>query len=130
MRTTRPLFLTLLVAAALILFVSMPLAAHHGTAAFDVSGMVTLKGTVTEFQYVNPHVQIMFDVKNDKGETEMWQGELTAPTKLNRSGWNKNTLKPGDTITVTGNVMKNGAHTMWIRKMKGPTGEDMQLFED
>lgn len=117
-----------LMSAALLL--AIPLLAHHGAAAFDVTKMVTVKGTVTEFQYVNPHVQVYFDAKNDKGEPEAWQGELTAPNKLSRAGWTKRTLKPGDSITVTGNPAANGAHTLWIRKLIGPDGESMQLFED
>lgn len=104
--------------------------AHHGTAAFDTTKMVTVTGTVKEFDYVNPHVQIYFTVKNEKGEMEDWQGELTAPPKLNRAGWNKNTLKPGDSITVSGFATKNGGHTLWIRKLISPTGESLQLFED
>ncbi len=116
------------VIAALLL--ARPLPAHHGAAAFDVTKMVTVKGTVTDFQYVNPHVQVYFDVRSDKGETEAWQGELTAPNKLSRAGWTKRTLKPGDMITVTGNPAQNGAHTLWIRKLIGPDGESLQLFED
>jgi len=121
------LFLAAILSA---LLVSAPLLAHHGAAAFDVTKMVTVKGTVTDFQYVNPHVQIYFDVKNDKGESEAWQGELTAPNKLSRAGWTKRTLKPGDSITVTGNPAQSGAHTLWIRKLIGPDGESLQLFED
>jgi hypothetical protein len=112
------------------LLLAIPLLAHHGAAAFDVTKMVTVKGTVTDFQYVNPHVQVYLDVKNDKGEPESWQGELTAPNKLSRAGWSKRTLKPGDMITVTGNPAQNGAHTLWIRKLIGPDGESLQLFED
>jgi hypothetical protein len=112
------------------LLFAIPLLAHHGAAAFDVTKMVTVKGTVTDFQYVNPHVQVYFDAKNDKGEPESWQGELTAPNKLSRAGWTKRTLKPGDMITVTGNPAANGAHTLWIRKLIGPDGESLQLFED
>lgn len=125
---TRLLIAVPLVITALLL--AIPLLAHHGAAAFDVTKMVTVKGTVTDFQYVNPHVQVYFDVKNDKGEPEAWQGELTAPNKLSRAGWTKRTLKPGDMITVTGNPAANGAHTLWIRKLIGPDGESLQLFED
>jgi hypothetical protein len=125
---TRLLIAILVMIAALLL--TIPLLAHHGAAAFDVTKMVTVKGTVTDFQYVNPHVQVYFDAKNDKGEPEAWQGELTAPNKLSRAGWTKRTLKPGDMITVTGNPAANGAHTLWIRKLIGPDGESLQLFED
>jgi Family of unknown function (DUF6152) len=104
--------------------------AHHGTAAFDTNQMVTVKGTVTDFVYLNPHVQVYFQCKSDKGEMEQWQGELTAPNKLNRAGWTKHTLKPGDEITVSGYQLKSGAHTLWIRKLVGPDGNSLQLFED
>jgi hypothetical protein len=126
-RTRLPIAIPVIITALLL---AIPLLAHHGAAAFDVTKMVTVKGTVTDFQYVNPHVQVYFDAKNDKGEPEAWQGELTAPNKLSRAGWTKRTLKPGDMITVTGNPAANGAHTLWIRKLIGPDGESLQLFED
>jgi uncharacterized protein DUF6152 len=110
--------------------VSLPLFAHHGTAAFETTNVVTVKGTMTEFRFINPHVQLFFDVKNDNGEVEKWQAELTAPNKMNRAGWDKNKLKPGDSITATGYVAKNGAHSMWITKLIGPDGEDLKLRED
>lgn len=115
---------------AALSIVSGPVFAHHGTAAFDVSKMVTVKGIITDFEFVNPHVQLYFECKNEKGETEKWQGELTAPNKLQRAGWTRHTLKPGDEVTVTGNPALSGAHVMWIRKLIGPTGESLQLFED
>ena len=130
MTVSRAKMLRLLAAAALLLAVSAPLFAHHGTAAFDTDQMVTMKGTITNFEYVNPHAQVYFTVKNDKGVEEAWQGELTAPNKLGRAGWNKRTLSPGDSVTVTGNRTKNGEKTLWIRKMIGPDGQPMQLFED
>ena len=80
--------------SAMLSIASRPLVAHHGTAAFDTSTTVTLMGTMSDFQFVNPHVQLFFDVKNDNGEVEHWQAELTAPNKLLRAGWTKHTLKP------------------------------------
>jgi hypothetical protein len=103
--------------------------AHHGTAAYDTKNIVTVKGTMTEFRFINPHVQLFFDVKNDKGEVEKWQAELTAPNKLTRAGWDKHTLKTGDAITASGYVSKNDLHTMWINKLIGPDGQALQLFE-
>jgi hypothetical protein len=129
MTVSRGKILVLLAGTAL-LAVSVPLLAHHGTAAFDTDQMVTVKGTITDFQYVNPHAQVYFTVKNDKGVDEAWQGELTAPNKLSRAGWTKHTLNPGDTVTVSGNPAKNGEHTLWIRKLIGPDGQSLQLFED
>ena len=124
----KSLILSLTVVA--LAMVSSPAFAHHGTAAFDVTKMVTVKGILTDFQFVNPHVQLYWESKNEKGEIEKWQGELTAPNKLIRAGWNKHTLNPGDQITATGNVAHDGQHVMWIRKLIGPTGEPLQLFED
>jgi hypothetical protein len=115
---------------AAFLVVAGPALAHHGTASYDTGKVVTVKATMTEFRFINPHVQLYFDVKNEKGETEKWQAELTAPNKLSRAGWDKHTLKPGDSITASGYVSKNDPHTMWINKLIGPDGEQLHLFEE
>ena len=104
----RTKILAVTLGAALLLIAAGAAFAHHGTAAYDTKNIVTVKGTMTEFRYINPHVQLFFDVKNDKGETEKWQAELTAPNKLSRAGWDKNTLKPGDRVSITIHPMKNG----------------------
>ena len=123
--------LAILAISAAALFTASGLAlAHHGAAAFDTDKMVTIKGAVTELVYMNPHVQVHWETKNEQGVSEKWQGELTAPNKLTRAGWNKNTLKPGDQITVSGNPNKNNPHTLWIRKLVGPEGNSLPLFED
>jgi hypothetical protein len=121
-------FLTM--GVAVLLIASAPTFAHHGTAAYDTKNIVTIKGTMTDFRFINPHVQLFFDVKNDKGEAEKWQAELTAPNKMTRAGWDKHTLKPGDSIAASGYVSKNDPHTMWITKLIGPDGEELQLRED
>jgi len=123
------LFVLICVAASLSIG-SSPILAHHGNSAFDTSSMVTVTGTMTDFQFVNPHVRLFFNVKNDKGETQEWQGELTAPNKLSRAGWTKHTLKPGDRVTMTGYASKDGRHSIWIQKLNGPDGKPLQLFED
>jgi len=123
-------FLLIFAAAVAIFAIAAPVFAHHGTAAFDTSKAVTVKGSVTEFVFLNPHVQIYFDVKNEKGEIEKWQGELTAPNKLARAGWTKKTLQPGDTIEVTGFRVASGGNTLWIRKLVDSHGESLPLFED
>lgn len=116
---------------AAVLLVLSPASAHHGTAAYDTTKVVTVKGTMTDFLFfVNPQVQLYFEVKNDKGEVEKWQAELTAPNKMSRAGWDKHTLKPGDSTTASGYVTKNAAHTMWLTKLIGPDGEDLRLRED
>ena len=92
-----------------VVLVSIPLFAHHGTAAsYDQKKTVTLTGIVTEFVYSNPHAQIYFDVKDASGKVIHWGGELNSPGNLRRDGWNKTTFKPGDEITLTVNPSKAG----------------------
>ena len=116
--------------SALLLILSAPVLAHHGTAAFDTSQTVTVKATMVQFDFTNPHCELFFNVKNDKGEMEKWEGELTAPNKLARAGWTKETLKPGDAVTVSGYVSKTGTHTIWIRTLIGPDGKSLPLSEN
>jgi hypothetical protein len=122
--------LVIILTIGLVLVVSLPIWAHHGTAAYDTSKIVTVKATMTEFDFVNPHCQLFFDVKNDKGEIEKWQGELTAPNKLVRAGWTKYTLKAGDAVTVSGYRSKTGAYSLWIRTLIGPDGNSLPLSEN
>jgi hypothetical protein len=104
-------------AIVLSLFVvSVPMFAHHGTAAYDLSKTVTIKGKVTRFNFINPHAQVYFDVAGDKG-VEQWQAELTSPNHLIRTGWSKDTLKPGDDVTITGYRTKDGTNSIWIGKI-------------
>jgi hypothetical protein len=122
--------LVIIVMIGLLLVVSGSIFAHHGTAAYDTSKVVTVKATMTDFEFANPHCQLFFDVTNDKGEVEKWQGELTAPNKLARAGWTKNTLKAGDGVTVGGYLSKTGAHSLWIRTLIGPDGNALPLSEN
>src|SRR3979490_2868425 len=122
---TKNLFLMIGVLA--VLTVTSSMFAHHGTAAYDTMTTVTVKGTMTDFRFINPHVQLYFDVKTDNGEVQKWAAELTAPNKLARAGWTKHTLKPGDSITASGYVDKSDGRTMWIRNLLGPDGEALHL---
>ena len=101
--------------------------AHHGAAAYDMGKAVTVKGTVSDFQFINPHVLITIDVKGDDGVVQKWQGELTSPNHLARAGWTKSTIKIGDTITLMGAGAKSGSSTIWIRKIVGSNGEEIKL---
>jgi Family of unknown function (DUF6152) len=86
-------------AASLLL--SIPLCAHHGNTAYDTSKAVVLKGaTVTKFVWGNPHTFLMFDVKDDKGNVVHWAGEAGSPSSLGLLGWSKDSVQPGDVITV------------------------------
>lgn len=83
--------------------------AHHSRAAYS-SEDVTLEGTVTNFVWRNPHVQIVFDVKNENGEIEQWKGELSAVTSMIAAGLVRNTFKPGDVIRVSARTADSGEH--------------------
>jgi hypothetical protein len=116
------------VAFAILLVASGSAFAHHGAAAYDSSKMVTVTGTVTDFRFVNPHVMITMDVKDPStGKIEKWEGELTSPNHLERAGWTKSTIKPGDEVTMTGAALKSGAPAMAIRKVM-KNGQEIGLM--
>jgi hypothetical protein len=111
-------FMLLLALSFGALLVSAPLFAHHGEANYDTDKVVAVKGTVSSFEFINPHTLITLDVKNDKGEIEKWSCEMRSPTMLVRvGGWDKNMLKVGDVITVYGNRAKNGTTVMRLQKL-------------
>ena len=122
MKITRIAFLTVIV---LLLFGSGAAFAHHGTANYDTTKSVTVKGSVSSFQFINPHVIISLDVKNEKGIVTNWQGGLTSPNHLMRSGWTRDTLKTGDVISMSGFPAKSGAPEMWIQKVVLASGEQL-----
>ena len=88
--------------SAVILMVCSPVLAHHGSGvSYDLSKVVTMEGTVTEFQWRNPHVYVMYDVKDAQGNVVNWGAETHAPVVCeNQDHWTKSTLKPGDKITI------------------------------
>lgn len=103
-------------ALSLVLFtLSMPSLAHHGTAVFDMENLTTVKGTVTKFEFMNPHALIYVDVAGSKGNVDHWIMEESSNNHLSRIGWEKNTLKPGDVITVTGHRARNGARVLELQ---------------
>jgi len=86
---------------------AMAVQAHHSFAMFDQSQRVTLKGTVTEFQWTNPHAFIHVDVPAADGRSELWQIELNSPNNLKRQGWKSSSVKVGDKITLIANPLRD-----------------------
>ena len=104
---------------ALLAIVPQAIYGHHGAAAYNLRKSVTLEGTVTSFDWSNPHCLLHFDAKNDAGEVKHWTIELYDPLWLARSGWTQTTLKPGDLITITFHVAKNGSANGYFRDEDG-----------
>ncbi len=100
-----------LVAVGSLLLASGPAFAHHGTAGYDMDKIITVKGTISSFNWANPHVVIHIAAKDDKGESQDWILELAAPSMLARGGWTKNSLKPGDEVVAETHPAKNGVTT-------------------
>jgi len=110
---------TVLAAGAVLWMVSGLVFAHHAGSLYDREHPVTLTGTVTQFLMINPHAQIHFEVKDENGNVSKWVAETAGPQRLLRVGWNKNTLKAGDTVTVTGAQFKDGRKYLSIYKLTG-----------
>ena len=103
-------FNPVLVLAALAGFFLAPglALAHHGEAAYDAAKTLTLRATMTDFEWANPHCQLFFDVIGSKGKVEHWSAQAINPLMLSRYGWSRDSLKPGDMVTVFLHPAKNG----------------------
>jgi Family of unknown function (DUF6152) len=106
-----------------LLLLSVPMIAHHGGAAFDTAKKITMKGTVIEWLWANPHCILKFDVTNDKGDVEHWLAEASNPPDMINAGWTKQSLKPGDQVSVTLMPVKNGRPIGRIEEAVLPNGQ-------
>jgi Family of unknown function (DUF6152) len=104
----RKLFVVLAAVGSLALFSGAALA-HHGVAGYDLNKTVTLHGTVTKFDWSNPHVVVYLDAKNEAGEMQHWTIEFAAPVHMVRAGWSKSSMKTGDDIVIDTHPSRNGA---------------------
>lgn len=103
-----PLPAVLFIGVVFSLSTAAPLAAHHGTATYDLNKTVTLDGKVTDFAWDNPHCLIHLDAKDESGAIRHWTLELASPFTMTRIGWNKHSMKAGDEIVAETHPARNG----------------------
>jgi Family of unknown function (DUF6152) len=111
-----------------VLILVVPTFAHHGTAGEDTSHIVTVKGTVTDFQFINPHTQIYVDVKDEQGNVQNWNGELSNALVLHRAGWNSKIIKVGDVVTLNGYQAKKKTAFLRLTTVVLPDGRQLEAF--
>lgn len=111
--------LVAIVAGIAMAFPSIPSLGHHGSnVVYDLTKSITVAGTVTEFQFVNPHTQILFDVTGEDGSVVGWLAGLPGSIRLTQEeGWSMDTLKPGDEISILGAPARNDAPSVWVEQV-------------
>jgi uncharacterized protein DUF6152 len=109
-------------------FVARPVFAHHAWHGYDSSDVTAIHGTVTDFDWGNPHVWINFEVKDDKGNIQKWSAGGPSPNRMANTGWDKETLKPGDTITAIGHRNKDGSNLLRLEKVELSDGRTLLCY--
>lgn len=118
--------LGVLAAVAGLLVSPVPAPAHHSFAAeYDANKPVTLKGTVTRIEWMNPHARFYIDVKDKNGTLTNWNLELASPNLLVRNGWARTSLNVGDEVTVQGSAAKDGSNMANARVVTLANGRQM-----
>jgi hypothetical protein len=120
----RNLFMVVVVTTGLLV-VSGSVLAHHGGNLYDMSKTVILKGTITKFEWGNPHNQIYFDSTDEKGEVSHWNVETEPPAVMSERGWTRRSLNPGDQVTVYFNGARNGATVGIVQKIVKADGKEL-----
>jgi len=118
-------FLTFLALGICVSILALPLLAHHGNAAYDTEKKITVKGTVVQWLWANPHCVLQFDATDDSGQVVHWGAETENPTTMTHSGWTKTSFKPGDEVTVTMITVKNGKPIGRIVEVQLPNGQKL-----
>ncbi|MGA9938853.1 MAG: DUF6152 family protein [Candidatus Acidiferrales bacterium] len=113
--------------AALLLSLSATSAhAHHSGAIFDMAHPITISGSVTKVEWMNPHAYLYLNVTDDKGRVHEWAIETNSPNFLKHNGWTSTTVSPGDKITVTGAPARTGSYFMHATMVQLPDGSQLR----
>ena len=104
--------------------------AHHWDAEWNETPLITIEGTVTKWELVNPHMLLQLDVVGKDGDIEKWTIFGAAPNHLKRIGWNQKTFSPGEILKVTGHPSRLGKKTMTHRKIVRANGEWVRTTRD
>jgi len=111
--------------AGLAALAHQPLAAHHSFAMFDNNRSVTLHGTVSKFQWTNPHAYLEIDADQPGGKTKHYTMEMTSPNMMSRGGWSSRTIKTGDVVTVIMSPLRDGKPGGLVLQVTLPSGKVM-----
>jgi Family of unknown function (DUF6152) len=104
--------------------------AHHAWHGYDMDHITTVKGTVTKFDWSNPHVWMNFDVKDENGNIEKWAAGGPSPSRMAGKGWDKDTLKTGDQITAVGHRISDGTYSIRLEKVILADGRELLCYGD
>jgi uncharacterized protein DUF6152 len=121
-------FIGSLVVALSLLAVSGPALAHHAWHGYDMANTTTVKGTITKFDWGNPHVWMYFDAAGSDGKIEKWSAGGPSPSRMAGTGWDKDTLKPGDQITAIGHRISDGTYFLRLEKVVLPNGKELLCY--
>ena len=124
----------ILVSSAILFFLSLitRVQAHHANSAYDRTKSISVTGTVSKWQFINPHVGIFLDVVNEQGGLESWSGEFQSVQDLYRFfSWNKDTFKPGEQVTIIGNPdRRSNVLSMWTEAVELMDGTHINVRND
>jgi Family of unknown function (DUF6152) len=115
-------------AVVCLLALCAPTFAHHAWHGYDMANLSTVKGTVTQFDWGNPHVWISFEALDEKGNIEKWSAGGPSPSRMANTGWDKDTLKPGDQISAVGHRIEDGTFNMRLVKVVLADGRELICY--
>jgi hypothetical protein len=113
------------IASTVVSLLALPAAGHHSFAMFDQQKIITLTGTVKNFEWVNPHSWIYLMVTDDNGAPKQWAIEMGSPAQTSRIGWKPDIIRPGDQVTIEMNPLKDGTRGGTILSLTLPDGKKL-----